>query len=296
MVIEMLGVQRTSERSVTEPTKLAAYLFGGASVGAGILDLIWGEFEAAHQPIAGLGDHVPGQLILAYLSAALLIGGGAAVLLPRTTRLGAIALGIVYSEFAVFWLPRFYTAPHFLGFRFPVMIGLTGGVFMQLILVAAAAILHFSESKHGPASGNTRTLLFRWTFGLAAISFGLVHLTGVAATARMISPWMPLTPEFWTVLTGIAFAVAGVAILVQVLDVLAARMLASMLVLFDLLVLVRLPLASPHDHVAWGGNAYNLAAVAAFWIFAEFLVVQRSDRALRPSFAARGVGEVGCTQ
>ena len=96
----------------------------------------------------------------------------------------------------------------------------------------------------------------------------------------MIPGWMPLTPEFWIVLTGIAFVLAGVAILAQVLDVLAARMLTAMLLLFDVLVLVRLPLASPHNHVAWGANAYNLAAAGAVWIFAESIARRRSDPAL----------------
>jgi len=56
-----------------------------------------------------------------------------------------------------------------------------------------------------------------------------------------------------------------------------------MLLLFDVLVLVRLPLASPHDHVAWGANAYNLAAAGAVWIFAETIARWRSDpRSLSP--------------
>ncbi|MDQ2840812.1 MAG: hypothetical protein M3Y72_07190, partial [Acidobacteriota bacterium] len=249
------------------------YLFGGASIAAGILDLVWGEFEANHQPIGALGDHVPGQVFLAYFAAALLVSGGVAVCLRRTTRAGAIALGIVYLEFALFWLPRLYTAPRALGFRFPVMIGLAGGIFMQLILVAAALILYAMPRFRWR---ERVTSITRWTFGLATISFGLVHLTGVATTARMIPKWMPLTPEFWTVLTGIAFMLAGLAILARVLDLLAARMLALMLLLFDVLVLVRLPLSRPQAHVAWGANAYNLAAAGAVWIFAESIARWRS--------------------
>lgn len=272
----MHAAQVVSE-TAGNPIGLARYLFGGASGAAGLLDLVWGEFEAAHQPIGALGDHVPGQVFLAYLAAALLISGGVAVCLRRTTRAGAIALGIVYLEFAFFWLPRLYTAPRVLGFRFPVIIGLVGGIFMQLILVAAAAILYVSVSIPPSRWLERVTHISRWTFGLAAISFGLVHLTGVAATARMIPRWMPLTPDFWTVLTGIAFALAGLAVLARVLDVLAARLLTLMLLLFDVLVLVRLPLSSPHDHVAWGANAYNLTAAGAVWIFAEWIARSRSD-------------------
>jgi hypothetical protein len=48
--------------------KLGIYVLGLATAAAGTLDLIWGEFEAAHQPIQAWGDHVPGQQILAYIS------------------------------------------------------------------------------------------------------------------------------------------------------------------------------------------------------------------------------------
>jgi hypothetical protein len=35
------------------------YVYGIASVAAGIMDLVWGEFEPAHQPIQAWGDHIP---------------------------------------------------------------------------------------------------------------------------------------------------------------------------------------------------------------------------------------------
>src|SRR5438270_14014170 len=86
------------------------YLFAAGSIAAGILDLVWGDFEAAHQPIQALGDHIPGREILAYIAAIWLIAGGTAILWRRTARAGAWALGVIYFIFAAFWFPRFYTA------------------------------------------------------------------------------------------------------------------------------------------------------------------------------------------
>lgn len=57
----MPGAELASKKWAPESLWLAVYLFGGASIVAGILDLVWGEFEAAHQPIAALGDYVPLQ-------------------------------------------------------------------------------------------------------------------------------------------------------------------------------------------------------------------------------------------
>jgi hypothetical protein len=71
----MLAAQVASELTA-KPVRLPIYLFGRVSVVAGILDLVGGGFEAAQQPIRGLGDNVPGQVFLACIVAALLIDGG----------------------------------------------------------------------------------------------------------------------------------------------------------------------------------------------------------------------------
>ena len=91
---------------------------------------------------------------------------------------------------------------------------------------------------------------------------------------------------------GIAFVLAGLAILSGILDVLAARLVALMLLVFSALVLAPMIFAFPHDHVAWGGNAYNLTAVGAAWIVADWLATrqqpvqnQQSAKPAKPSLA-----------
>src|SRR4051794_38371636 len=79
-------------------------LYAAGSISAGILDLIWRDFEAAHQPIQALSDHIPGRSVLACIAAIWLIGGGAAILSRRLARTGALALAAIYLIFAVFWL------------------------------------------------------------------------------------------------------------------------------------------------------------------------------------------------
>jgi uncharacterized membrane protein len=237
-------------------TRLGTFILGLASVAAGVLDLIWGEFEPSHQPIQAWGDHIPGQTILAYITAACLIAGGAALLWRRTERAGAVVLAIVYGAFTAFWLPRLVTAPSILGYHPNVYIGVLAGLCSQLIVVAALV---------GTVPVN------RWIFGLGSIAFGLAHLTGVRENAPLVPTWMPLGGDFWVVLTGIAFVLAGIAILTRVQDGLASRLLAVMFLVFSVIALAPLPIAHPRDHVPWGANAYNLAAVGATWIFASTL-------------------------
>ena len=103
----------------------------------------------------------------------------------------------------------------------------------------------------------------------------------------MSSGWLPPGGSFWAVLTGVAFVLAGLAILSGILDVLPARPLALMLLLFSALALLPLVLATPRDHVAWGANAYNLAAVGAVWIFAHGTARRRAQPAQVGERAAR---------
>jgi hypothetical protein len=249
--------------------KIGLAVFGIASIASGILDLIWGELEPAHQPLQAWGNHVPGMTIFAYIAAAWLIAGGAAMLWRRSLEFGAAALAILYAIFVLFPLPRFYTAPHYLGYGAATYIGVLGSVCEQIILFVAAAVA-WAWVARGSLS-HRAALIARWTFGLCSIDFGLSHLTAVWAVLPMIPKWMPLSGTFWTVLTGIAFVLAGLAIVSGVLDALAAWLLGSMLLVFSALALTPLIFATPHDHVSWGGNAYNLTAVGAAWIIAEWL-------------------------
>ena len=260
--------------------RAGVYVYGIASAAAGIMDLVWGEFEAAHQPIQALGDHIPGREIFAYLAAVWLIAGGAAILWRRTARAGAAALGIIYCVFAAFSLPRFYSAPHVLGYRADLYIGLFAGVGQQLILVVAAAIVYGSLAIRGSLSSRAARIA-QWTFGLCSVDFGLAHLTGVQAVAPLVPKWIPLGGGFWTVFTGIAFVLAGLAILSGILDILATRLLALMLLVFSALVLAPMIFAFPRNHVAWGGNAYNLAAVGAAWMVAEWLATCQQGSGIR---------------
>jgi hypothetical protein len=255
--------------------RIGVCVYGIASVAAGILDLVWGEFDPGHQPLQAWGDHIPGVTAFAYIAALWLIASGAAMLWHRSERFGAAALAILYGIFILFPLPRFYTAPHYVGHNTAVYIGVLSGVCQQIILCAAAAIVwkSLARSTLSPRAD----LLARWIFGFCSVDFGLTHLTGIRFANPFVPKWMPLSATFWTVLTGIAFVLAGLAIISGVLDVLAAQLLGLMLLIFSVLVLTPPIFASPHDHAAWGANAYNLTAVGAAWIVADWLASRRQS-------------------
>lgn len=262
-------------------TSIGLWVYGLAAIATGVVNLVWGNFEAAHEPIQAFGDHIAGEVIFAYIIAVLLVAGGGAILWRRAARIGATTLVIIYLIFAVFSIPRLYTAPRVLGFRIPVFIGVLDGVGQQLILSAAGATVLASLAKPSSSWQRRLLLLARWIFGLSSIDFGLSHLTGVKESSIYVPQWMPLGGGFWTILTGICFVLAGIAILSGILDVLAGWLLGLMLLVFSALVLAPRLFAFPHDQVAWGSNTYNLAAVGAAWILANCLAGwQHQKRAL----------------
>jgi uncharacterized membrane protein len=255
--------------------KVGIWFYGLGTALAGILDIAWRAFDASHQPIKSLGN-VPDQNVLACVAGVWLVAAGLAVLWRRSARFGVAASAAAYLTFAAFWLCRYYAGIHALGWRIDVILGVSFGLAQQLMLVAPAAIIYVSIASTDSLLDARATLAARWMLGLPPIVFGLLHLVGIHVFARIVPRWIPFG-DFWAVLTGIAFLLAGVAICSGIKDVLAARLLALMLLLFEGLVEVPPIFIRLHNQATWGAAVYNLAAIGACWIFAEFLA-SRADR------------------
>jgi len=250
------------------------YLLAAASIAAGAINLAWGDFATDWQPIQAFGDHIAGRALLADLAAAWLVVAGAAAFAPRTRRAGAAGLAVAYGVFALFWLPRLYYVPRFFGFDLPRTIGVLDGLGQQLILVAAAVIAYVGPCGSRGAREPAAATVARVTFGLCAVVFGVAHFTSISGVAPLVPHWIPFGGAFWAAATGIAFILSGAAIVTTRFGAPAARSLAVMLAIFSAVVWVPQLFEFPHDQAAWGGNAYNLAAVAAAWIVADRLALR----------------------
>jgi hypothetical protein len=248
--------------------RVGVWFYGVATVVTGILDLIWGQFEASHQPIQSLG-HFPGESVLAYLAGIWLMVAGFSVLWRRTARMGAAGAAIIYLIFASFWLPRFYAMALVFGFRIGVVIFGLGGLAAQILLAAPAAIVFAESAPSEPIWRERAVITGRWMLGLPPIAFGLGHLINVHAYARFVPSWVPFG-LVWVILTGIAFILAGTAIVTGIQDVLSAKLLTLMLLLFEAMVEIPPVFIRPRSQVAWGGAVYNLTAIGAYWLFAQF--------------------------
>jgi uncharacterized membrane protein YphA (DoxX/SURF4 family) len=256
-----------------EQMRLGVWFYGLATVATGILDIVWGAFEGSHQPIKAFGQHIPGQQVLAYIAGVWLVAAGVAILWRRTARIGAAGSAAIYLIFSLFWLPRFYVVPHTLGFHIGILIFIVFGLAQQLLL-AAPGVMVYAETGSDPVSRERQLIAARWMLGLSPIVFGLGHLINVQAIVRFVPHWVPFG-SFWTVLTGIAFVLAGSAMVSGIRDLLAARLLMLMLFLFELMVEIPPVFVQPHNQGAWGGALYNLTAIGACWIFVESVASRR---------------------
>ena len=256
--------------------KIGVWLYGWATIVTGILNIIWGDFEASHQPIDTLVKHVPGQQVLAYLAGLWLIAAGLAILWRRTERIGAAASALIYLIFALLWLPRFYTVTHTFGLKVGVLVFVLGGVAAQVMFIAPAAFVYATNASTDPVWRERAAVAGRWMLGLPPISFGLGHLINLSAYGRFVPHWVPF-PYFWVVLTGIAFLLAGLAIVSGIQDVLAATLLALMLLVFEFTVEIPPVFAQVHSQPAWGGAVYNLTAMGACWIFVKLALTRRQE-------------------
>jgi uncharacterized membrane protein len=197
-----------------------------------------------------------------------------AILWQRTERIGAAGSAIIYLVFALLSVPRFYTATHAFGFHIGVLIFVFFGIGQQLLLLTPAAIIYAVSASSDPLWRERAAAAAGWTLGLGPIVFGFGHLISPQVMARFVPHWVPF-PVFWAVFTGFAFLLAGIAIAWRIQEVLAARLLALMLLLFEAAVEIPPVFAHPHSQVAWGGAVYNLTAIGACLMFSEFVISRR---------------------
>jgi uncharacterized membrane protein len=257
--------------------KIGVWFYGLATALTGILDIAWGALDASHQPIQSLGMNLPGQQIMACVVGVWMVAAGLAILWRGSAKIGAEGSAVVYLIFAALWLPRYYAGIHMYGWRIAVIAGISFGLAQQLMLVAPAAIVYASTASPDSPLQRRAATAARWMLGLPPIVFGLFHLAAIHGFASIVPQWMPFR-DFWAALTGVAFVLAGSAICSGIMDVLVARLLALMLLLFEGLVEIPPIFDRLHNQPTWGAAVYNLTGIGACLIFAEFLA-SRADRA-----------------
>jgi hypothetical protein len=260
--------------------KVGIWFYGLGTALSGILNIAWGDLDASHQPLKSLGMSLLAQHIMAYVAGAWLAAAGLAALWRRSAKIGAAAAGTAYLIFAVLWLARYYEGVHAFGWKINVLLGVTFGLAQQLMLIAPVALVFASAAPQDSLLQKRAVTAARWMLGLPPVIFGIFHVIGVRVFASIVPHWMSFG-YFWAGLTGIAFFLSGCAICVGITDILAARLLALMLMLFEGFVEIPPIYSRLHNEATWGAAVYNVTAIGACWMFAEFLASRANRRHLR---------------
>ena len=246
---------------------LGRHVYGLAAIIFGIVTLSWRDFTTWQQ-------NIPRGVIVVYLVAALELFGGVAIQWPKTARAGAIALAIIYTVFALSWVPRIV--------KEPLVYDRWGNFFEQLSIVSGAMIVYAWASRDDSERLGKISRMGYVFFGICVISFTLEQLFYLSATASFVPKWIPPGQMFWAITTTVAFALAAIALLSGHAALLASRLLTLMLIGFALLVWLPTLFADAHKMFSWAGNAQNLAITGAAWIVADFLAQKANSAVNNP--------------
>ncbi|MGR4064890.1 MAG: hypothetical protein ACLQPV_05525 [Vulcanimicrobiaceae bacterium] len=240
---------------------LGRYLYGCAAIASGVCALVWHDVGNLQQ-IKALGD-AHHHAVLTYLVAAVEILGGAAIQWPRTARLGAAALGVLYFAFTLLTVPSII--------EHPLVYNGFGNLFEQLSFVSGAAILYACSAPIVPGATSGLAKFGYYSFAICVLSFGLEQLFYLSETASLVPKWIPPGQMFWAIATTVAFGHAAVARLTGFTALLASRLTTAMLFGFGLLVWLPALFADPHSFVNWSEGLETLAITATAWIVADLL-------------------------
>jgi uncharacterized membrane protein len=235
-------------------------VFAATMIVIGILGLIKGDYVSLWQPVP---QSAPA---LNYLCAFISLACGVGLLWRRT----APAAARVLLAYLLLWL-LLVRVP---GIFFSPSVDYWWAACMIAVMAAAAWVLYvwFATDWDGQrlafATGDSGLRIARLLYGVDLIPFGAAHFLYLQHTAELVPGWLPWH-GFWAYFTGVAFVVAGVAVLIGVYARLAAALSAFEIGMFTLLVWVPIVAAGSKDAFQWSETVVSAALTAGAWVVAN---------------------------
>ena len=234
---------------------VSAILYGTAC-------FLQGDFVSFWQPVP---DSLPFRQPLAYVSAGLLVAGGASLLIARTIRPATMILMTLFAIYDACYLLKLVGPPFDRG-------ALMGLAEQSSVVVGGWAILLRMR-----ASGSAGATTARVAFGICSTFFALAHIVGLQPTAKLVPEWMPGGQVFWAIATGVAHLAVGLGLITNRLAVPATRLGALMYVCFALLVWLPGAVTHPTQWLRWAGGAFSLCMAAALWLVGDLLASRNAE-------------------
>jgi uncharacterized membrane protein YphA (DoxX/SURF4 family) len=233
-------------------------VFGASAVLFGVIALLWHDADT-WQELYKILSLPLGSVIGTCLMIALIIGG-MFLMIPRSARFASVLLSVVYILFALVCIPGIIAAPK--------NFGAYDGFFEQFSLVCGA-IAVYALTDTDKARSIALGRLARIGMGLCTVAFTLAQVIYLHFTASLVPTWILPSQMFWAILTTVAFALAAIAILINVQARLALRLMTLMIALFGILVWIPALIAHPESHGNWSEFAINFLITGAAWMVAD---------------------------
>jgi len=235
---------------------LGTWFFAITLAALGVLGLIAGDFAMVWQDVP---KWVPARTALAYACAAFeLLAGLGLAFAPTRQRLAPAVQAFMAAWLLLLRLPQVIAAPlveaSWLGF------GETA-----ILLAGALAIGDASR----PWTQRTQQIA-PYIFGLAVIPCGLAHWVYTYPSVKFMPAFIPM-PKVWVLFTGAAYIVAGTAIVLTILDRLAATLVSIMMGCITLGVWLPMLAAQPHARLPWTGLIISILLWAGACAVAQSL-------------------------
>jgi uncharacterized membrane protein len=216
---------------------------------------------------------------LAYLSAVLLIAGGASMLVRPLSTAAALSVGCLFAVWTlVLKVPAVLAAP---GNTLPWL-----GV-AEILALATAGFTAWALLR-GDAWSTLVTPIARCVFGACAAIFGLSHFVYAEFTAGMIPAWIP-AHLFWAYGTGTFHVAAALSLVSGVRTTLSSTLWTLMLAGFVVLLHVPRVIAQA-SHAEWVMLAVATSLTGAAWIM-RTAVSRQAARDTAPAHVAPPTGD-----
>jgi uncharacterized membrane protein len=240
--------------------------YGTAIAVLGFLTIYYNDFP--YMLIPPKHGWIPGLVMIAYISGAMLILAGTCIVFKKKTRPISLLLGtVLLLIFCFYFIPyEFIASSNYMHFgdweNAAKELALSGGAFV----IAGS----FSEKDKNALTRFLGKLIPFGTilFSITIISFSIDHFLYAKEAADYVPSWMPYH-LFWIYFTGAALFGSGLAIILKIKPGVAAALLGAMIFTWFIILHIPRMIASP---VAYMGSEVASAFIALAYSGIAFVI------------------------
>jgi uncharacterized membrane protein len=203
----------------------------------GIQQFLFGDFVPGRAP--AFPASVPGRLLWAWVSGAVFIAAGAAIVFGKKARSAALFSGTLIFLWAVLRnLPPALADTHY------------GGAWTNLGKALALFGGCFALAGSLPGETDSRLVtLGRFCLGAFLASSGVQHFLFVPFVMTLVPTWVPGGARFWTYFAGVALIAGGAGLMLRPIARLAGALSGLMIALWVVMLHLPRALGAPADQL-----------------------------------------------